>query len=107
MSSGGRVALVTGASSGIGRATAARLACDGATVVVAGRATEALEAAAAGVREHGVQGHVIVADLLQAGSGARLVDAAAEVAGRLDIVVNAAGIISMGSIETTGRPLPS
>lgn len=79
----GRAALVTGAGSGIGLATARRLTADGARVLTTDRA-----------------GKVdIVADVTEAGVNARLVDEAARRLGRLDIVVACAGITGMQMLD--------
>jgi len=80
----GSVALVTGASSGIGRAVATRLAVRGARVLAHGR-DEAALAAIPGATP-------LVADLAEPGAGARLADAALAVAGRVDILVSNAGV---------------
>jgi len=87
----GRVALVTGASSGLGRATAVALAQAGADVAVLARGQQGLEQAAAEVERAGRRGLVLVADLADAqalmGAVARVVEAF----GRVDVLVNAAG----------------
>src|SRR6476661_9344896 len=81
--------LVTGASSGIGEATARRLAREpGATVVVLGRREERLQALAATL---GPNADVIAADLVDADAPARVRDQLAERHGRLDLLVNNAG----------------
>lgn len=92
----GKVVLVTGASSGIGRAVARRFASAGATVAVVGRNQESLQAVAAEV-----SGSAHLADLSQATAAHEVVAAAAGLHGRLDVLVNAAGIIASGTIETT------
>jgi NAD(P)-dependent dehydrogenase (short-subunit alcohol dehydrogenase family) len=89
-----RVAIVTGASSGIGRATAVRLAADGADVVLVARRADRLTDVATGAL-------CIPADLSQDGEALRVVTAAVNHFGRLDILVNAAGILVAGSIENT------
>lgn len=87
----GRVALVTGSSSGIGEAIARRLAADGATVVVnSARSVEAGEAVAADIG-----GHYVQADISEESQCAALVDATVERAGRLDVLVNNAGVTSV------------
>jgi 3-oxoacyl-[acyl-carrier protein] reductase len=85
---GGRTALVTGASGGIGGAIARRLHERGAKVVLSGRRREALDAVAAGLGERAT---VEVADLAEAEAPERLVKAV-EGAGGLDILVNNAGL---------------
>ena len=82
----GSVCLVTGASSGIGRATALRLARGGARVVALGRARPALDEVAART-----SGPVIVADLTDADEVARAVAEARDAAGDIDALVNNAG----------------
>jgi NAD(P)-dependent dehydrogenase (short-subunit alcohol dehydrogenase family) len=93
-----QVALVTGASSGIGRATARRLSDEGAAVVLAGRDRSALEEAE---REASGRTTAVVADLSQPENCRRVVDEAIEFGGRLDVLVNAAGIIGSGDLAST------
>jgi 2-deoxy-D-gluconate 3-dehydrogenase len=87
----GRVALVTGANTGLGQAIAVALAEAGADIVVAGRSDPAETGER--VRATGRRFHALQADLAQTGPLAGLVDQAAAVFGRLDILVNNAGII--------------
>jgi len=88
----GRVALVTGASSGIGRHMAMVLGGAGADVILVGRNAERLAEAADGVTSGGVGTHVLAADLQDRDEIARVAAEAAEPFGAPDIVVNAAGI---------------
>lgn len=88
----GSVALVTGASSGIGAATAVELAKRGATVVVTARREAELEATAKLCQAHTAASFAITGDLGLDGEGDRIVAAAAERLGQVDIVVNNAGI---------------
>jgi NAD(P)-dependent dehydrogenase (short-subunit alcohol dehydrogenase family) len=97
----GKVALVTGASSGIGKATAARLAREGAKVAVTARRKERLETLVSEIHESGGSAHAIASDLTAESDRVRLVDEAASHYGGLDVLVNAAGIIAFGTIEDT------
>jgi NAD(P)-dependent dehydrogenase (short-subunit alcohol dehydrogenase family) len=92
-------AIVTGATSGIGRAAALRLAGDGFAIVAAGRAADALAEVEAEVGRAGAPVATVQVDVTSAEAPARLVDAALSRFGRLDAVVNAAGIIASGPLE--------
>lgn len=84
----GRVALVAGASRGIGAATAAAFADAGAAVVLAARDAAALEAVAEQIRASGGQASAIPVDVTDAGSVRALVDSTLEQHGRLDYAFN-------------------
>jgi 3-oxoacyl-[acyl-carrier protein] reductase len=86
-----RVALVTGASRGIGRAIALKLAAQGATVVAAGRGGNAAATAAA-IAERGGRAHAIDVDVTDSVALAQLPGAIVRDHGRLDVVVSNAGI---------------
>ncbi|MDN3358562.1 SDR family NAD(P)-dependent oxidoreductase [Actinomadura sp. DC4] len=90
------VALVSGASSGIGRAAARRLAAEGATVALVARRTDRLEEVADGIREGGGTALVLRTDLTVAQAAAAAVEAAVAEFGRLDTLVNAAGVMLNG-----------
>jgi ribitol 2-dehydrogenase len=90
-----RVALVTGASSGIGLAVARSLSQDGAHVVLTARSADRLEAAAAQLPGPST---VLPADVSEAGAGRRIVDAALAQHGRLDVLVANAGIYVQGNV---------
>ena len=94
-----RVVVITGASSGIGRATAVRLARDGAAVVMCARRADRLEAAAADVRAAGGEALPIVADVTRADEVRRLVDAAVERFEHIDVMVCNAGFGIAGAID--------
>jgi citronellol/citronellal dehydrogenase len=87
----GRVALVTGGGSGIGRATALELAGTGASVVVCGRREEPLEATRAAVEARDAECLAIGADVREPEEVERVVGAALERFGRVDVLVNNAG----------------
>lgn len=89
----GRVALVTGASRGIGVALAGGLAEAGAHVLVAARDLAACEAVAAGIRERGGVADAFAVDLADRSAIERLVSDAVDRAGRLDVLVNNAGLL--------------
>ncbi len=88
----GRVALVTGAGSGIGRATALLLAREGARVGALGRTSDQLQETTEAIRATGGEALALLADVSDADAMARAVDALAETWGRLDIVFANAGI---------------
>jgi 3-oxoacyl-[acyl-carrier protein] reductase len=88
----GKVAVVTGASRGIGAGIARRLAAQGARVVVNHRASaEGAEAVAAGIREHGGEAMVIQADVSDNTEAQRLIKTTIDAWGDLHILVNNAG----------------
>lgn len=97
----GRVALVTGGASGIGKATAHRLAEEGAAVVVTDIQDEAGELVAKGIRELGGQATYIHHDVSSEADWGAAVGAALGEFGSLDILVNNAGIGDLGTIEST------
>ena len=88
----GKVALVTGASQGLGRQFATTLAAAGATVVVASRNTKALDELAAELAQAGATAHVVKLDVTDTASIDTAVAAAIERAGAIDILVNNAGL---------------
>jgi len=97
-------ALVTGATSGIGRATALRLAADRYQVVLVGRDASALSETAAAIRAGGGTCESLAQDVLLPDAPARIVRFAVDRFGGVDALVNAAGIIGSGTIETTTDP---
>jgi len=87
----GRVALVTGSSRGIGRATAAALAREGVKVCLSARGVETLEATATALRATGADVATVVADVATQAGAVAAVDAAIRAFGTLDILVNNVG----------------
>ena len=96
----GKVALITGGTQGIGRATALRLAAEGAAVVIAARGREGLDTAAAAIHAAGGRVTAVQADVAKAEDCERLVAEAVKAFGRLDILVNNAGTSSTGEFES-------
>lgn len=95
------VALITGASSGIGAALAIRLAGQGARVAIAARRRDQLEAVAEKVRAAGGTPLVLEADLSIEADARRIVDETVRTFGTIDILVNNAGRGNMASVEDT------
>lgn len=91
----GTVVLVTGASSGIGHATASLLADEGAAVALVARRAERIDALAVDIRSRGASAEVFAADITQEDVDA-LVGRVVERMGRLDTLVNSAGIMLVG-----------
>ncbi len=96
----GRVALVTGASSGIGQAVALKLASLGADVALTGRRAEPLEAVAREVKALGRRALVVTGDVRDEAHAARAVAQTVETLGGLTILVNNAGVIGAGPTES-------
>src|SRR5215211_4346582 len=97
----GKVAFVTGATSGIGQACAMAFAGAGAKVVCIGRKEDALGELEQNIRETGSETLPIRADLAREGEAERAVQHAVGSFGGLDVLFNAAGHISSGTIENT------
>src|SRR5579863_885694 len=93
----GRVALVTGASRGIGRAIARGYAREGAAVAVTARSTADLESLAEEIRRSGGRALSVSADLTDAAAPRQVVQQVLESFGTIDILVNNAGIGSSSS----------
>ena len=94
----GRVALVTGASSGIGAATALRLATEGARVALVGRDAARGEQIVDEITRGGGEAAFLNCDVTDEGAVERMVDAVLARFGRVDVLVNNAGIINFGSV---------
>lgn len=99
----GTVALVTGASSGIGEATALAPANRGATVAIAARRRDRLEELAQRIETGGATGLVIEADLTDQAQAEAVVNQTAAELGRLDILINNAGVMLLGPAVEADR----
>jgi len=97
----GKAAIVTGASRGIGRATAVALGREGAAILLAARSLEGLKETAGEVRAAGGKAEIVQADLSEPDSARKIVDAAKGKWGRLDLLINNAGVTHSASLEET------
>lgn len=97
----GKVALVTGASRGIGRAISVTLAGAGAQLVLVGRAPDALAETAGTIEQAGGKALIVPTELTDEDSIVNLVDAVKSKLGRLDILINNAGITCAAPMEKT------
>ncbi len=97
----GQVAIVTGASRGIGRAVSVALAQEAATVVLAARSIQKLQETADKVTEAGGKAEIVVTELTEEESIKNLVKVISEKFSRLDILVNNAGVTYSAKLEDT------
>ena len=97
-----KVAIVTGASSGIGRATAVALAHSGAMVAAVARDRDALESVLADCAHDGATAIALATDLTAPNGPDDIVQQTVSRFGSIDVVVNAAGIIATGATDNTG-----
>ena len=97
----GKVAIVTGATSGIGKATASLFAEEGADLVITGRRVELGKAVETEIRQKGVRCLFVQADHAQADDCSRVVERTLAEFGRVDVLFNNAGIVTRGTAETT------
>jgi NAD(P)-dependent dehydrogenase (short-subunit alcohol dehydrogenase family) len=93
--------VVTGATSGIGRAAAEAFARAGGAVVLVGRNESALQEVGALIKDAGGKSAACPADVTSADAADRIVRAALDLGGTVDVLVNAAGIIASGTLEAT------
>lgn len=96
-----RVILLTGASRGIGKRVAERLAARGAKLALTARAADELAVLVAELRQAGADAEAFPADLTDPAARERLVAAVADRFGRLDVLVNCAGVASFGEFSTS------
>lgn len=96
-----KVVVITGASSGAGRAAALEFAKQKATIVLAARNADALEEAAEECRYFGATVHVVPTDVTDAAAVQQLADKTVELCGKLDVWVNNAGVLAIGKYAQT------
>lgn len=96
-----RVILVTGGGSGIGKSIAHGFAKEGATLYITGRRTSVLEEAQKELEESGADARIIPADISKTEEVQKLISRIDSEAGRLDVLVNAAGVFHLGFVHET------
>ena len=99
----GKVIVVTGATSGIGHACALAFANEGARVVCVGRTEEALKQVAEEIRTAGAEALTVRADLSNEREADSVIDESLSAFGGVDVLVNAAGFLTAGTIENTSQ----
>jgi len=97
----GKVVVITGATSGIGRETAEAFGREQASVVAVGRNDSALDAVCGAIRAAGGSATSCKGDVTAADTPGRVVDTAVRSFGGIDVLVNAAGVIASGALEAT------
>lgn len=95
----GKVIVITGASSGLGEATARHLATRGAAVVLGARRSERIEALAEELNAAGHRAKAVTTDVTDKAQVKQLVDAAVETYGRVDVLLNNAGLMPLAPME--------
>src|SRR5947209_1509193 len=88
----GKIAIITGASAGIGRECARSLAAEGARIVLTARRGERLDALASEIEVLGSKAHIVAGDAREEQTAERAVQTAIDEAGRIDILINNAGM---------------
>ncbi|HYD84896.1 MAG TPA: SDR family oxidoreductase [Opitutus sp.] len=91
--------MITGASSGLGEAAARRLSAEGATVVLGARRTERLAALSRELGAKGGKSLVVATDVTDRAQLQKLVDSAVETFGRIDVLINNAGVMPLSPVE--------
>ena len=95
----GKVVVITGASSGLGEATARLLSAQGATVVLAARRVDRLQSLADELNSNGGKALAITTDVTDYDQVKKLVDAAVQTYGRVDVIINNAGLMPSSPLE--------
>ncbi|MDX2251973.1 MAG: SDR family oxidoreductase [Nitrospira sp.] len=95
----GKVIVITGASSGMGEAAARYLAAKGASVVLGARRTDHIEALAAEITHSGGKATAVTTDVTKRDELRKLVDAAVETFGRIDVLINNAGVMPLSPFD--------
>lgn len=95
----GKVIVITGASSGLGEAAARHLAANGATVVLGARRVERIEALASEIAGKGGKALALSTDVVHRDQVQRLVDTAVQRFGRVDVIINNAGLMPQSPLE--------
>ena len=95
----GKVIVITGASSGMGEVAARHLAAKGASVVLGARRSDRIEALAAEIAEAGGKAVAVVTDVTKRQHVQKLVDTAVETYGRIDVLINNAGVMPLSPTE--------
>lgn len=95
----GKIIVITGASSGMGAAAAQHLAEQGASVILGARRADRIEALAAEITEAGGKATSVVTDVTKREDVRRLVDKAVEAYGRIDVLINNAGVMPLSPMD--------
>lgn len=95
----GKVVVITGASSGLGEATAQLLSKEGAILVLAARRAERIEKLAYTIRENGGEALAVPTDVSNAEQVQNLVDTAVKEFGKIDVILNNAGVMPLSALE--------